>query len=217
MTAAANATDKACLIMSFISFWVLICISPCLKKSAKLLSPFKNVHSSSPPRRIVPPAAAVAATRSASDSVFRCRKEKWFRLQRSWRLRGPRPILFFVAAKKIGSACRTPLAHGCSDSGFQGSNLGIAARKPSRTAKLLHRFLILGPDLGIDARFSSETAFFVHRFLNSSPNLRIDACFSPFKPSCVHRFLNSIPDLGIDARCIYLKKVDSQQRVNDGL
>ena len=44
MTAAANATDKACLIMSFISFWVLICISPCLKKSAKLLSPFKNVH-----------------------------------------------------------------------------------------------------------------------------------------------------------------------------
>ena len=190
---------------------------------------------------MVSPAAAVAATRSASDSVFRCRKEKWFRLQRSWRLRGPRPILFFVAAKKIGSACRTPLAHGCSDSGFQGSNLGIAARKPSRTAKLLHRFLILGPDLGIDARFSSETAFFVHRFLNSSPNLRIDACFSPFMPSCVHRFLisgpdlgidarfssetaffvhrflNSIPDLGIDARCIYLKKVDSQQRVNDGL
>ena len=71
MTAAANATDKACLIMSFISFWVLICISPCLKKSAKLLSPFKNVHSSSPQRRTVPPAAAVAATRSASDSVFR--------------------------------------------------------------------------------------------------------------------------------------------------
>ena len=107
-----------------------------------------------PQRRMVSPAAAVAATRSASDSVFRCRKEEWFRLQRSWRLRGPRPILFFVAAKKNGSACRTPLPHGCSDSGFQGSNLGIAARKPSRTAKLLHRFLILGPDLGIDASFS---------------------------------------------------------------
>ena len=81
MTAAANATDKACLIMSFISFWVLICISPCLKKSAKLLSPFKNVHSSLPQRRMVPPVAAVAATRSASDSVFRCRKEDRLRLQ----------------------------------------------------------------------------------------------------------------------------------------
>ena len=92
---------------------------------------------------------------SASDSILRRRKEEWFRLQRSWRLRGPRPILFFVAAKKIGSACRTPLPHGCSDSGFQGSNLAIATRKPSRIAKLLHRFLISGPDLRIDAAQSS--------------------------------------------------------------
>ena len=127
-------------------------------------------------RRTVPPATTAAATRSVSDSVFRCRKEERFRLQRSWRLRGPRPILFFVAAKKNGSACRTPLPHGCSDSGFQGSNLGIAARKPSRTAKLLHRFLI------------------------SRPNLRIDASFSPFPPSCLHRFLISGPDMRIDAR-----------------
>ena len=56
-------------------------------------------------RRIVSPAAAVAATMSASDSNFRCRKGEWFRLQRPWRLRCPRPILFFVAAKGNGSAC----------------------------------------------------------------------------------------------------------------
>ena len=30
-----------------------------------------------------PPATVVAATRSASDSVFRCRKEEWFRLLQS--------------------------------------------------------------------------------------------------------------------------------------
>ena len=40
----------------------------------------------------------------------------------------PRLILIFVAAKENGSTCRTPLPHGCSDSGFQGVNLGIAAR-----------------------------------------------------------------------------------------
>ena len=30
---------------------------------------------------MVPPAAVVAATRSASDSILRCRKGEWFRLQ----------------------------------------------------------------------------------------------------------------------------------------
>ena len=58
---------------------------------------------------------------------------------------------------------------------------------------------------------------FVHRFLISGADLRIDARFCLFKPSFVHRFLISSPDLRIDAGCIYLKKVDSQQRVNDGL
>ena len=53
-------------------------------------------------RRMVSPAAAVAATMSASDSNFRSGKGEWFRLQRPWRLRCPRPILFFVAAKENG-------------------------------------------------------------------------------------------------------------------
>ena len=39
-------------------------------------------YSSLPQRRMVSPAAAVAATRSASVSILRCRKEEWFRLQR---------------------------------------------------------------------------------------------------------------------------------------
>ena len=38
-------------------------------------------YSPLPRRRMVPPATAVAATRSASDSNFRCREEEWFRLQ----------------------------------------------------------------------------------------------------------------------------------------
>ena len=69
--------------------------------------------------------------------------------------RGSRPTLFFVAAKKNGSAycgrcCSDsgfqaqtweslqdfPKKHtpACSDSGFEGVNLGIAAGKPSRMA-----------------------------------------------------------------------------------
>ena len=40
-------------------------------------------YSSLPQRRMVPPAAVVAATRSASDSILRCRKGEWFRLLRS--------------------------------------------------------------------------------------------------------------------------------------
>ena len=39
----------------------------------------------------------------------------------------PRPILIFAAAKENGSACRPLRPRGCSDSGFQGVNLGITA------------------------------------------------------------------------------------------
>ena len=86
---------------------------------------------SSRQRKIVSPAAVVATTRSASDSNLRrgkekcfrlpvagfavkssasdsnrrCRKGEWFRLQRPWRLRGPLPIPFSVAAKENGFAC----------------------------------------------------------------------------------------------------------------
>ena len=38
---------------------------------------------------------------SASDSILRCRKEEWFRLQQPSRQRVPRPILIFVASKEI--------------------------------------------------------------------------------------------------------------------
>ena len=38
-------------------------------------------YSSLPQRKMVPPAVDVAATRSASDSILRCRNGEWFRLQ----------------------------------------------------------------------------------------------------------------------------------------
>ena len=42
---------------------------------------------------------------SASDSILRRRKEERIRLLLPQRLRGLRPILFFVDAEKNGSAC----------------------------------------------------------------------------------------------------------------
>ena len=72
---------------------------------------------------MVPPAAGFAAKSSASDSNF-------------------------VAAKKNGSACRTPLPHGCSDSGFQGVNLAIAAEIARDWPSCVQRFVISGVKLG---------------------------------------------------------------------
>ena len=62
-----------------------------------------------PRRKMVPPTVVVAATRSASDTNFLCDNREWFRLQRSMRQQGPRPILIFVAAKGNGFAysCRS--------------------------------------------------------------------------------------------------------------
>ena len=51
-----------------------------------------------------PPAAVVAATTSAADTNFLCGNREWFRLQRLWRRRVPRPILIFAAAKENGFA-----------------------------------------------------------------------------------------------------------------
>ena len=56
-------------------------------------------------RRMVSPAAAVAATMSASDSIFRCREGEWPACSSRSGNELPRPILFFVAAKENGSAC----------------------------------------------------------------------------------------------------------------
>ena len=65
-----------------------------------------------------PPTVVVAATRSVSDSILRCREEERFRLQRSWRQRDLRPILIFVAAKENGFA----------GSGRSGRALSVAER-----------------------------------------------------------------------------------------
>ena len=54
---------------------------------------------------MVPPAAAVATTRSVSDSNLRSCKEEWPACSGYRDNDLPRPILFFVAAKKNGSAC----------------------------------------------------------------------------------------------------------------
>ena len=124
---------------------------------------------------MVPPAVVVAAaTRSASDSILRCREEERFRLQSAT---NPRLHRFLIS----------------------GLDLGIDARFSLFKPSCVHRLLISGPDLRIDARFSPETPSSVHRFLISCPDLRIDARFSPETPSSVHRFLISRPDLGITA------------------
>ena len=52
---------------------------------------------------MVPPAAAVAATRSASDSILRCRKGEWFRLQNATT---PRLQRFMISGVKLGNRCR---------------------------------------------------------------------------------------------------------------
>ena len=125
---------------------------------------------------MVPPAVVVAAaTRSASDSILRCREEERFRLQSAT---NPRLHRFLIS----------------------GLDLGIDARFSLFKPSCVHRLLISGPDLRIDERFSPETAQRLHRFLISCPDLRIDASFSLFKPSCVHRFLISGPDFRINAR-----------------
>ena len=53
-------------------------------------------------RRMVSPAAVVAATLSVSDSILRCRKGEWPACSGRGGNDLPRPILFFVAAKKNG-------------------------------------------------------------------------------------------------------------------
>ena len=51
------------------------------------------------------PAAAVAATRSASDSILRCRKGEWPACSGRSSNEVPSPILFFVVAKENSFAC----------------------------------------------------------------------------------------------------------------
>ena len=75
-----------------------------------------------------PPAVVVAATRSVSDSNFLCGNREWFRLQWPLRQRGPRPILFFAAARENGFAYRvlkrTQAGTGCHEGGI------ILSKKP---------------------------------------------------------------------------------------
>ena len=61
---------------------------------------------------MVSPATAVAATRSASDSNFRCRREEWFRLQLPWMQRFSAYDSNFRSGKENGSAC---YGRGCND------------------------------------------------------------------------------------------------------
>ena len=74
----------------------------------------------------------------------------------------------------------------CSDSGFHGVNLGIAARNCPEMSSCVQRFLISGSDLRITARFSPETHSNVQRFRISwgqfgnrcKESLRIASCCS---------------------------------------
>ena len=118
---------------------------------------------------MVPPAVVVAAaTRSASDSILRCREEERFRLQSAT---NPRLHRFLIS----------------------GLDLGIDARFYLFKPSCVHRLLISGPDLRIDARFSPETAQRLHRFLISYTDLRIDAAENSF--ACSGRSGNALPRL----------------------
>ena len=83
-------------------------------------------HSPLPQRKMVPPATAVAATRSASDSILRCREGEWFRLQNAT----TPPMHRFLISRP---------------------DLGITAWFSPEPSQRLHRFLISGSDLRIDA------------------------------------------------------------------
>ena len=54
-----------------------------------------------PRRRMVSPAAVVAATMSVSDSILRCRKGEWFRLQTAT---NPQLQRFLISGPDLGIA-----------------------------------------------------------------------------------------------------------------
>ena len=131
---------------------------------------------------------------SAPDSNFRRGKGKWFRLRK------PGLHRFWISGPNLGIDAKKPSRTAQSLHRFliSSPDLGIDASFSRFKPSCVHRFLISGSDLGIDARISPKTTFCVHRFLILRPDLRIDASFSRFKPSFVHRFLISCPNLGID-------------------
>ena len=132
-----------------------------------------------PRSRMVSPAVDIAATSSASDSNFRCRKGEWPACSDRRGNNLPRPILISVAAKENGSACNgrggyvvrfrfhSPLqrrkmvppatavaaTRSASDSILR-CREGEWFRLQNATTPPMHRFLISGPDLGIDAASS---------------------------------------------------------------
>ena len=89
-------------------------------------------YSSLPQRRMVSPAECHYPTATAIPDF---RGQTWQSLQGYARLRPP----------------------ACSDSGFQGSNLRIAARNARDWPSCVQRFVISGPNLGIAARLCPFT------------------------------------------------------------
>ena len=92
----------------------------------------------------------------------------------------PRPILFFVAAKKNGFACRTSLPLGCIDSWFQSQTWESMQGFPRKRHPSCSDSWFEGVNLGITAGFHPETSSIVHRFLISGPDLGVDASFAGF-------------------------------------
>ena len=95
-------------------------------------------YSSLPQRRMVPPAVVVAATRSASDSILRCRNGEWFRLQNATtppmhRFLISRPDLGITAAPsllqrrtaRLQRSRGVPAGTGCHEGGI------ILSKKPT--------------------------------------------------------------------------------------
>ena len=98
---------------------------------------------------MVSPAAAVAATRSASDSVFRCRKEEWFRLQNATT---PRLQRFLISRGKLWNRCKETL----KNSQTAASILDFKAKLGNQCKDFPENNLLRAPILDFRARLGNQ-------------------------------------------------------------
>ena len=102
---------------------------------------------------MVQPAVVVAATRSASDSVFCCRKEEWFRLQNATT---PRLQRFLISRGKLWNRCKETL----KNSQTAASILDFRARLGNRCKETLGNSLIRALILDFKAKLGNRCKVF---------------------------------------------------------
>ena len=122
---------------------------------------------------MVSPAAAVAATRSASDSVFRCRKEEWFRLQNATT---PRLQRFLISRGKLWNRCKETL----KNSQTAASILDFKAKLANRCKLFPVSALLLASILDFRARLGN-------RCKETLKNSQTAALILDFRPRLANR------------------------------